>query len=1178
MQKRLEELAAGTWGRDSSILQFSVEELNFEIVEGKDYTGEFWIESVSGVPVRGVVCSTSPRMECQQPEFQGEKIKQTFKFHSEGLLEGDSQKGHLHIISNQGEYELPFFVSVSNNYVDSAEGRIKSMFEFANLAQNSYEEAVKVFGKPEFINIFKPQETQERMIYQMLKRKPCTMAQVEEFLIAVKKKQRISFQIEEAQREFFKVQEDLKQHITLKKDEWGYISIEMTSDVEWLQPLKRVITSGDFVGSRALAEYLIAAEHLHAGKNFGRITFQTPFQKKQVEICIQQGEAERECTPLSVKKKQAELVNLYLAFGVRKIVTGVWAKQSIKKLDELLEEEPDNLWYLLAKAQVFLVNRQRQEGEWALNDFPKYKVDKESPLYGYYLYLCTLREPEPVYVNKLTNKIREIYHKNQENNLLLWILLFLDEEMNYSKGRKLEIIEHQIAQGGESPSLYLEAYRILAKEPFLMYRADLFTRKVLNWTVKQKALTRPMAEQVCQMVPEIPSYHPIWYRILSACYEVYPEKEMLQAVCGYCMKWNRYGTEYWKWYDLGIGEELRLAGIYEAWMLSAERKQLKKIPKPAVIYFQYNHSLAYRPQARLYRAMIEHKAAWKNNYQHYRKNMEEFALKQLRAGRMDKEIAPVYQEVLTPDMITEELIEPLSKILFVHKVTCSDTGTLRLVVRQNPLKQEQIIPLHHGMAYVNLYSSTYQMMLEDSRGNRFLPKEELSVVPLLDCEKFLKKGVAEAKEKMPFLLKYFDGKKIWQTYEKEDVPYLQFLIESDRISQEYREELRPQMVAYFYYNYTGEELDEFLLSLSFRGVKQKAREKIMELLVARRHYKRAYELLLSYGCESISAPKLVYVICHRMEDLDDTEPDEFLLGLCRNVFLRGKYNERILNYMCQHFYGNMEEMAQLWQAACDFELDTYGLEERCLIQFLYTGDFSASIEKIFESYSENLGREIVIFAYLSWMAHQFVTKDAVVSDYVFQKIFWLLKEKQELNQVCRLGFLKWCSSGNTLTEEQMQAAEQILAEQISHGIYFSFYQMLPSKFAGMHLYHDKVFLEYRTDPEMKVRISYLPVGHSDYVEEELRPMYQGIFVKEFLVFYGEKIPYYIKEEREGAWVVTESGQVQNHELCTNAEGSRYDLLNDMMVSWQMKDEVTLLERLDTYGKMDGLVKEQFTIL
>ena len=69
--------------------------------------------------------------------------------------------------------------------------------------------------------------------------------------------------------------------------------------------------------------------------------------------------------------------------------------------------------------------------------------------------------------------------------------------------------------------------------------------------------------------------------------------------------------------------------------------------------------------------------------------------------------------------------------------------------------------------------------------------------------------------------------------------------------------------------------------------------------------------------------------------------------------------------MCRYFYGNLEEMMKLWQAARDFELDTYGLEERCLMQFLYTEEFSANLEKIFESYGENMGREILVLACLS---------------------------------------------------------------------------------------------------------------------------------------------------------------------------------------------------------------------
>ena len=173
MQKKLEELAAGICRSNSSILQFSQEKLDLEVVEGTDYTGEFRIQSAGNMTVQGMICSSSPRMECYSPKFQGETMIQRFVFHSEGLAEGDTQKGSFHIISSQGEYDLPFSVSVSRNYADSSAGKIKSIFDFANLARNSYEEAVRIFGQPEFIHVFKPQETEERLLYRMLKRKPC---------------------------------------------------------------------------------------------------------------------------------------------------------------------------------------------------------------------------------------------------------------------------------------------------------------------------------------------------------------------------------------------------------------------------------------------------------------------------------------------------------------------------------------------------------------------------------------------------------------------------------------------------------------------------------------------------------------------------------------------------------------------------------------------------------------------------------------------------------------------------------------------------------------------------------------------------------------------------------------------------------------------------------------------
>lgn len=83
MQKKLEELAAGICRSNSSILQFSQEKLDLEVVEGTDYTGEFRIQSAGNMTVQGMICSSSPRMECYSPKFQGETMIQRFVFHSD---------------------------------------------------------------------------------------------------------------------------------------------------------------------------------------------------------------------------------------------------------------------------------------------------------------------------------------------------------------------------------------------------------------------------------------------------------------------------------------------------------------------------------------------------------------------------------------------------------------------------------------------------------------------------------------------------------------------------------------------------------------------------------------------------------------------------------------------------------------------------------------------------------------------------------------------------------------------------------------------------------------------------------------------------------------------------------------------------------------------------------------
>ena len=68
--------------------------------------------------------------------------------------------------------------------------------------------------------------------------------------------------------------------------------------------------------------------------------------------------------------------------------------------------------YELMKAQAFIINRQRQEAKWILDDFKHSNPDKKAPIWGYYLYLMTLLEREPSYVdNMMTHEVELIFMK-----------------------------------------------------------------------------------------------------------------------------------------------------------------------------------------------------------------------------------------------------------------------------------------------------------------------------------------------------------------------------------------------------------------------------------------------------------------------------------------------------------------------------------------------------------------------------------------------------------------------------------------------------------------------------------------------------------------------------------------------------------------------------------------------
>ena len=440
MRARIGQIAAGRFNGTKPILAFSEETIDLSVIEGRSEAGSFVIESTNQIKICGIVYSTNPRMECLNPHFEGEKVRIRYQFNSKGLAEGDTCEGKFVIVCNQIEYSLYFCARITRLYAEASTGAVKSLDDFTRLAASNWDEAYHLFYNRNFLNTIPYDNVYERLTYEGFAYARPSGQNMEEFLIGVNKKQPVSISVDKSEEIFMASKEPQSGCFTITKDNWGYTEIRLRTDCEFIKLSKPVLTLDDFIGKTYLYEYIIDASAMHAGRNFGRIYIDGVYQSFTIDITAGVRDDDGSISDIAVTKDIKEcmvgIMELYTGFRLKRIVTGVWANETISILNHLHALMPDEHMYELMKAQAFIINRQRQEAKWILDDFKHSNPDKKAPIWGYYLYLMTLLEREPSYVDNMTHEVELIFYENPDSVLLFWVLLFLrDQYFDDSAGK-----------------------------------------------------------------------------------------------------------------------------------------------------------------------------------------------------------------------------------------------------------------------------------------------------------------------------------------------------------------------------------------------------------------------------------------------------------------------------------------------------------------------------------------------------------------------------------------------------------------------------------------------------------------------------------------------------------------------------------------------------------------------
>ena len=354
---------------------------------------------------------------------------------------------------------------------------------------------------------------------------------------------------------------------------------------------------------------------------------------------------------------------------------------------------------------------------------------------------------------------------------------------------------------------------------------------------------------------------------------------------------------------------------------------------------------------------------------------------------------------------------------------------------------------------------------------------------------------------------------------------------------------------------------------------------MIELMIDHGWYEKAYELVSSYGYDGIDAAKLSEMLCGVLGSREIGE-DAFLLELCMTVLTEGMRSQEVVLYLAKYFEGPSKQMLLVYEAAraCEVQ-ETEELEERLLIQALYSTQEVDSVQDAYQGYRGHGGREFILQAYRSNCMHEYVVHDAMLPGGLFLEACQLYKEGRLRGIACRLGLLKCFSQADGLDRYQLKIADELLHEFISRNMNFAFFKSLPESLCSRYQLYNRVLVEYRAMPDSRIQIHYRMRQQQEFTAAAMLNIYDGIFSYEFLLFRDDELEYYLVQETEaGMQQLGESVHIKGQTYGDVSYGGRYAYINYMLYLREQGKEKELLRMMQEYEKYSILAEKMFKII
>ncbi|MBQ8315176.1 MAG: hypothetical protein IJX95_05485 [Lachnospiraceae bacterium] len=1189
MKDKVERLAKGIFEYEQPAVVISEEMISAEVPAGETFCGKFSVRNRDMRVMKGVLYSSDEVLELKERQFIGADNEISYTVHGEYAAPGEVHKGTITIVSEFGEVLLPFTVKIVPVACNSSEGEIRDLFQFAGLAQSDWFEAKRLFAEESFAKTVLGDREEETTVYRLLRKCRSVDRALEEFLVYTKKKSRIQIKADRTVLQFRPGDKALMDRITVSRDTWGHTDVIVETEGDFFLVSSHRLLSESFNGNTCALEVAVDGAALAEGNYFGKIYLKTPRQCIKIEvICVCERTAREE-----MRKRRAfheieiRLFQRYFDFRLGKVKAGSYIAETESMVDLLLLRLQENIFdngvrrrkellYQMYRAYIALMSKKEKYAESEIIRL-KSLLEQEpadGELTGALYYLEAMYQKDADAVKVYSSRIKQLSEHYKESGLLLWFRLYTDKRSENGRAVMLDELEERFQRGNRSPLLYFEAAMLWNEDPSLLRKTGPFELQALLFGLKNNMLQRETVLQFSILASQCSAAQDsLLVRCLCLAYKQYNLRDTLQALCTFLISNEIREKKYHPYFADACAMQLRIPMLQEYYIYTGDFGFQTKIDQSVLMYFIYGNELEESYCAFLYAYIIRNQDTLSSFYRTYLKRMEQYAVNSIKNGKIDKNLATVYGEVLRSSLLDSELAAALPKLIFSYYIECDNPQMTAVAVLHKEEETERIVPFVDGAATVCMYTEDAKLVLVDAEGNRYLPAGDCRVSRLLHEEDLLYRCYELAGENRILLLNFLEKVHNYRMAEVDSVELSKRVVHVDGLLEEFRQKEIHFLIRYCYDNFQGELMDGYLSKLNLDFLNKEERNRMIELLIVRGRYDLALDALTKYGMKGVET-KCLLRLCERMLLQCDGEQNDMLLLLCRQVFFEGKPDEKVVQYLEQYFYGTTEEMYQVWRRAAELELKTELLEERLLGQILFAGSYVPEAYQVFLSYRKKKTNPKLVRAYLSQTAYRCFLLGCELPEELAEQ---MKEEAEEDNEICTLALLKNYSEKEELTDAEAGFAETGMRKFAEKGMIFSFFSEFEGRVPLPPCMADKLYVEYHTHPESRVTISYLFDNEGDerFVKEEMRHIGYGVFVKEFILFYEETLQYYITEERNGESQITESFYRSLDSVKVHDETTKYGQINLILTAQDMKDEKTTIDMLESYYRMEYTINRLF---